>query len=180
MGKPSARPSRTASRWQLRLGIGNRKRMPENHSLPVARGTLREKAECLGAVRRVEREAVLRREPGGPLSLQCRVTVALPQPLHDVEGAGSGERYPPVREQVPGRASESHGTPTIGDQPRCHADAHDPRRPAERGDGEAEPRGGREAVTRAGAAQRDEYRPGRGAREQELERAYLIPSVARG
>src|SRR5216684_3646890 len=113
MGKRSARSSRTASRCGLRLGNGSCKRMPENHPLHVARCTTHEKAERFGAVRRIEAEAVLGREPFGRLPLRSGVPVAVPQPIHDVEGAGSGERYPPVREQAPGRASESQGTPTI-------------------------------------------------------------------
>src|SRR6266436_7188369 len=92
MGKRSARSSRTASRCWFRWRKGNRKRMPENHSLHVARSTVQEKGESLGPVRRVECQAVLRREPGGGLPVRGRMPVALPQPFNHVEGARSGER----------------------------------------------------------------------------------------
>src|SRR5204862_8030826 len=127
--------------WRLRLGIGNRKRMPENHTLHVARSTLQEKCECLRAIGRIERETELGSEPGGRLSLRGRMTVTPPQAIHHFGGAGSGERDPKACEQPSGRASEAHRTPAIRDQPWRHADADDMRRPAERGDGEREARG---------------------------------------
>src|SRR2546426_5437617 len=107
MGKRAARPSRTASRWRLRLGIGNRKRMPENHPMHVARCTLYEKGKGLCPISGIEGEAVLRRETSCGLALRRRMAVALPQPIHHLRGAGSGERDPKACEQPPGRASET-------------------------------------------------------------------------
>src|SRR2546422_11767351 len=89
MGKRSGRPSRTASRCWLRLGNGNRKRMPENHALHVTRGTTHEKGERFRAVCGIEDETVLGREAFGRLPLRRRVPVALPQPVHyDQRDAG--------------------------------------------------------------------------------------------
>src|SRR5713226_5852534 len=140
MGKRSARSSRTASRYWFRLRKGNRKRMPENHSLHVARSTFQEKGESLGPIRRVECEAVLRREPGGCLPVRGRMPVALPQPVDDVEGAWSGERYATMCEQAPRSAREPRRPPAVGDHPRCYANPHDSRGPTERADGEGEAR----------------------------------------
>src|SRR2546430_3906421 len=148
----SARPARTASRYTLRLGNGDRKRMPEHHPSHVARCALQEKGEGLCPVGGIEDEAVLRRESRGRLPLRRRVTVAAAQPIHHLRGAGSGKRYTPIGEQPPGRASEAHRAPTIRDEPWCHADAHDARRPAERGDGE------RQAPRRAAGAEREDDR----------------------
>src|SRR5206468_10717429 len=99
MGKRSARPSRTTSRCALRLGNRDGKRMPEYDPLHIARSTLQEKCERLRAIGRIERETVLGCEPFGRLPFRGRMAVALPQPVHDVEGAGSGERYSTVRER---------------------------------------------------------------------------------
>src|SRR5437773_425595 len=156
--------------------------MPEYDPLHVARSTLQEKCERLRAIGRIERETVLGCEPFGRLPFRGRMAVALPQPVHDVEGAGSGERYSTVREQPPRGVREPHCSPAVGDDPWCDADAHDARRPAECGDGEGEARGstaGAEWEGGAGAAQGDEDRAGARAREQEFERAYLVPAIAR-
>src|SRR5207249_10639245 len=101
MGSRSARPSRTTSPCALRLGNRDGKRMPEYDPLHVARSTLQEKSECLRAIGRIERETVLGCEPLGRLPFRGRMAVAFPQPVHDVEGAGSGERYSTLREQPP-------------------------------------------------------------------------------
>src|SRR5437879_418129 len=140
MGKRSARPSRTTSRCALQLGNRDGKRMPEYDPLHVARSTLQENCKCLRAIGRIECETVLGCEPLGRLPFRGRVAVALPQPVHDVEGAGSGERYCTVREQPPGGVREPRCSPAVSDDPWCDADAHDARRPAEYSDGEGEAR----------------------------------------
>src|SRR5437879_7873674 len=136
MGKRSARPSRTTSRCALQLGNRDGKRMPEYDPLHVARSTLQENCECLRAIGRIERETVLGCEPFGRLPFRGRVAVALPQPVPDVEGAGSGERYCTVREQPPGGVREPRGSPAVSADLWCDAHAQVARRPAETRDDE--------------------------------------------
>src|SRR5213594_522587 len=155
MGKRSAPSSRTASRCWFRLRRGDRKRMPEYNPLHVARSTVQEKAEGLCAVGRIEREAVLPREPRGRLPVRGRMPVALPQPVNDVEGARSGERYAATCEQAPRGAREPRRPPAVGDHPRCYTNPHDSRGPTERADGEGEARG------RTAGAERQDDRIGR-------------------
>src|SRR5436309_15435233 len=147
MGTRSARPSRTTSRCAVRLGNRDGERRPEYAPLHVARSTLQEKCERLRAIGRIERETVLGGEPFGRLPVRGRMAVALPQPVHDVEGAGSGERYSTVREQPPRGVREPPCSPAVGDDPWCDADAHDESRPAAGGDGEG---GGRGSIVGAG------------------------------
>src|SRR5256886_901100 len=110
--------------------------MPEYDSLHVARRTLYEKGEGLRAVGRVERQAVLGREPTRRLAFRRRVPVALPQPVyHRQRETGNGKRDTDgmPREQAYGPTRQRHRSPAVGDEPWRYADGDDPRGPAERG-----------------------------------------------
>src|SRR5439155_14202278 len=110
-------------------------------ALHVARCTTHEKGEGFSAVGGIQGETMLRREPSGRLPLRRRVAVARPQPVHyDQRDAGCGMWDADVvtREEPPCGVREPRRPPAAGDEDRRDADAHDPGRPAERGDGEGE------------------------------------------
>jgi len=131
---------------------------------------------------------------GGELSgeLQSREQMA-----HHGAGMRSPARNPATRAERPGAMPRvKHRERERGPRPGVH----DERRACPAGGGHGAARGclglwelrqhgaaarrsrvngGRETVGRAGAAQGDEDRAGARAREQEFERAYLVPAIAR-
>src|SRR5439155_14865155 len=118
------RPSRTASRCVLRLKTGDRKRMPEDHALHVARCTTHEKGEGFGPVRGIEGETVRRRETTGPLPLRRRETVALPYSLHHRQreaGCEMRDAEAMAREQSCPRPGQAPRPPAIRDDHRGDA-----------------------------------------------------------
>ena len=73
--------------------------------------------------------------------VRARMPVAFAQPVDDFEGAGSGERDPPVREQPPCGVRQPQRPPAIRDHYRRDAHAHDAGGPAERAHRKREARG---------------------------------------
>src|SRR6266550_3393553 len=138
----SARPARTASRYTLRLGNGDRKRMPEHHPSHVARCALQEKGEGLCPVGGIENEAVLRVPSGRTIVSGGEATCeASSNPASKWPTTPQGCAPPPgIQRRRPSAPARRHAWTT--------------------------------------ASGSDALAPAR-AREQEFERAYLVPAVAR-